>query len=616
MPKLIEITEKYERNGWPSLPRPDLKPPEGWNLSLITAHERIRNHRLSPDGKTVACIKDGESLSDVFILPSEGGWLSRITTNRMAVPYWADEIPQWSPDGQWLAFTLEDHVHIVRATGGIPKKVTATWSGSWSPRWMPDSKSMVVTVERDDADQLILVDTKLTQARFLTTDVLGDHWDAQPSPDGKFVAYVLRRFDDINRLDICILDLATGEHRTLYGQPKTRAWNPRWAPNSKRLVFICQKEGHDDLWLADHDGMEIRQLTQLGKDISCPAWAPNGAKLACCINDNGALNLGTIDPVTGSVEMIFTGQGCYSNPQWDPDGTFLTFEYESPVSSPEIYRLDLGTGKSTALTFSSLPAINAQSLIMPERVTYESRDGLVIPAFLYKPEKSNKAGIVYVHGGPSGQTLFEWDLLVQYLVAKGYTILAPNYRGSTGYGVEFEHKNYGDWGIGDTQDCIAGAQFLAGIGIDTARIAIMGGSYGGYMTICALSRDPEYHFACGISKFGDSNLYSSWAQCSRELRLYTEIFLGHPRDKFKAYLDGSPLYQIENVKKPMLILHGLLDDIVPPESSEEWVEALKKNGKSYEYKTYAGEPHGFLQRKNYSDAVERMERFLDWYLTV
>jgi len=314
--------------------------------------------------------------------------------------------------------------------------------------------------------------------------------------------------------------------------------------------------------------------------------------------------------------MIVSGNGCHSNPQWSLDGSFITYEYESPISAPEIYRLDMADRKSTQLTFTTLPAIAANKLILPEIIRYPSKDGLEIPAFLYKPEKSNKAGIVYVHGGPSGQAMFEWDLLVQYLVAKGYTVLAPNYRGSTGYGVDFEHKNYGDWGGGDTQDCIHGAEFLKKIGVDPSKIAIMGGSYGGYMTICALSRDSEYRFACGITKFGDSNLYSSWAQCSRELRLYTEIFLGHPRDFPNAYREGSPLYQIENIKKPVLILHGLLDDIVPPESSEEWVEALKRHGKQFEYKTYAGEPHGFLQRKNYQDAIERIERFLDWHLMI
>lgn len=616
MAKLIDIQEKYERNGWPSLPRPDIKPPKGWDLNLVSAHERVRNHKLSPDGRMIACIRDGESLSDVFTFPSAGGWLARITTNRTAVPYWADEIPQWSPDGKWLAFSLEEHVHIVPAAGGIPKKITETWTGSWNPRWMTDSKSLIVSVEREDVDQLVLVTPDLIQSRLLTFTLEGDHWDAQPSPDGNAIAYVVRRFDDINRLDICILDLTMNELRIVYGRVKTRAWNPRWSPDGKWLAFISQQDGHDDLWLVKPDGTELSKVTKSGHDISSPAWSPDGKRIACCVNEEGALNLALVNPENGEVDMVKSGNGCHSNPQWAPESDFVTFEYESPISAPEIYRLKMADRKSTQLTFTTLPAIAANNLVMPEIIRYPSKDGLDIPAFLYKPEKSNKAGIVYVHGGPSGQTLYEWDLLVQYLVAKGYTVLAPNYRGSTGYGVDFEHKNYGDWGGGDTQDCIHGAKVLAQTGVDPARIAIMGGSYGGYMTICALSRDPGYHFACGITKFGDSNLYSSWAQCNRELRLYTEIFLGHPREYPNIYMAGSPLHQVENIKKPVLIMHGLLDDIVPPESSEEWVEALKKHGKQFEYKTYAGEPHGFLQRKNYSDALQRIERFLDWHLLI
>ena len=232
-------------------------------------------------------------------------------------------------------------------------------------------------------------------------------------------------------------------------------------------------------------------------------------------------------------------------------------------------------------------------------------------------KKPNHAAILHPHGGPSSLYAAEWDVLAQYLIAKGYTFIAPNYRGSTGFGLAFEHANYGDWGGGDLQDCLHGAKYLGSLpGIDPARLATMGGSYGGYLTACALSCDPEYLFACGIAKYGDANLISSWAQCKRELRLYSEIFLGHPARNRQVYLKGSPIYSVENVKKPVLLLHGLLDDVVPPEASEEWAQALRAHGKTYEYKTYANEPHGFLHRVNQLDAYARIERFLDWYLLV
>jgi len=254
-------------------------------------------------------------------------------------------------------------------------------------------------------------------------------------------------------------------------------------------------------------------------------------------------------------------------------------------------------------------------MVVPETTSYPSFDGLEIPALLYRPNKNNGAGVLWVHGGPNDQNTYIWDIFTQYLTAKGYTVLMPNYRGSTGYGIQFERSNYHDWGGGDMQDCLFGGTFLANQpGVRPGRIAIMGSSHGGYLTNCCLARDPQYRFACGISKFGDSNLLSSWAQCSRLLRLYTQIYLGHPSGYLPTYQRGSPVYDVVNVKKPLLILHGLLDDIVPPEASEEWVQALRQAGKTYEYKTYANEPHGFLHRKNALDAWARIERFLDWYL--
>jgi dipeptidyl aminopeptidase/acylaminoacyl peptidase len=185
----------------------------------------------------------------------------------------------------------------------------------------------------------------------------------------------------------------------------------------------------------------------------------------------------------------------------------------------------------------------------------------------------------------------------------------------TGYGKQFERANYGTWGVDDTKDCLHAAKFLHGMQeIRPESIGIAGGSYGGYMTICSLSRDPEYLYACGVSKYGDSNLVSSWALCEKRLRLYTEIFLGHPAVNTGFYTNGSPISDVSNVQKPVLVLHGLLDTVVPPESSEEWVEALKRHDKVFEYKTYEDEPHGFLRRENLYDVYERMEQFLDWYL--
>jgi len=620
MEKPIKLTEKYERNGWPSVARPDLKPPAGWSISLMTSLERIRSHSLSPDGKTIAFIKDGESLSDVYLIPSNGGWPSRISTERGLVAYWDDEVPQWSPDSKWIAFTMKEHIHIVPASvpiegNGLPKKITDFASSAYTPKWMPDSRGLIVGVEREQADQLLLTDRDGSWPRALTTDAGGDHWDPQPSPDGKYVAFVYRPFDDLNRLDLRVIELAGGKISLVHGLPKVRAWMPRWSPDSQWIGFISQEAGHDDLWLVKPDGSGLRQLTKAGCDFAEFAWAPDGLSLAGTLYRDASVELALVETGTGKRSELRGGLGFHARPNWTPDGLSLTFEFESPIQPPDIYRIEIASRQVTQLTFSTPPALSSLKLVMPEHITYKSFDGLEIPALLFKPAKPNGAAVLHPHGGPSSLYAFEFDILAQYPVAKGYTFIAPNYRGSTGYGVEFEHRNYGDWGKGDLQDCLYGAKYLHGLPwIDPTRIAIMGGSYGGYMTIAALSRDPEYLFACGIAKYGDSNLVSSWAQCCRELRLYTEIFLGHPAKNRQAYLEGSPLHEVKNVQKPVLILHGLLDEVVPPEASEEWVEALRREGKTFEYKTYNDEPHGFLRRDNLGDVYERIERFLDWYL--
>ena len=469
MEKQIKISEKYERNGWPSLLRPDIKPPEGWNLSLITSLERIRSHQLAPDGKALSFIKDTASLSDVYLLPLNGSWPSRISTNRDMVAYWDDEIPQWSPDSKWLAFTLDGHVHVVPSDGGLPKKITDFANGAFVPRWMPDSAHLIVGVTRHEADQLVLTDRAGAWPRALTDSADGDHWDARPSPDGKSIAFLFRPFDDLNRLDICLINLESGQTHTLYGKPKVRTHSPRWSPDGKWIAFICQEAGHDDLWMVRPDGEGLHQVTKLGYDIAQYAFSPNGTRIALTVIRQGSFDLGmwefssTAEQAGGSLSDIRVGMGVHSNPNWSPDGKSITFEYENPILPPDIYKIDVDSKVVTQLTFSQSPAMAKNKLVMPEVISYKSFDGLEIPAFLFKPEKPNGAAVLYPHGGPSSLYTAEWDVLAQYLIAKGYTYIAPNYRGSTGYGVDFEHLNYDDWGMGDTTGLSVRRKILAHI---------------------------------------------------------------------------------------------------------------------------------------------------------
>jgi dipeptidyl aminopeptidase/acylaminoacyl peptidase len=476
---------------------------------------------------------------------------------------------------------------------------------------------------REEQTHLLLTDRSGSWPHQLTSDP-GDDSDARPAPDGSRIVYVHRPFADLHSLEIRLLTISSGESCLLFGEPGQKAWQPRWSRDGRQIAFLSQKSGFNEIWLVNPDGSGLRQLTAAGLDFNYLNWSPGGNWLAASANRQGAFDLVLVSTRDGSLLNLRGGPGSHLHPRWSPDGTFLTFEYTDPCLPPDIYRLELaldGMGRLgppaglTQLTFSNLPALACLNLVIPQPIHYPSYDGLEIHGLIYSPPRPNGAAIVHPHGGPRDQYGYEWDLYVQYLVAKGYTYLAINYRGSTGYGTGFEHANELSWGIGDTQDCLYGARFLAAqVQIDPARIAIMGSSYGGYLTACCLSRDPEHLFACGISLYGDVDLFSSWAQCELTTRLYTEMQIGHPAKNRQVYLAGSPILDVANVQKPVLILHGLEDDVVPPQAAEEWVEALRRAGKTFEYKTYADESHGLLSHANLQDQYQRIERFLDWCL--
>jgi dipeptidyl aminopeptidase/acylaminoacyl peptidase len=331
---------------------------------------------------------------------------------------------------------------------------------------MADGNRLLISVERDDHISILMTDRDGAWPRMLVDDPGGDAWDARVSPDESLIAYVHRPFEDLNRLDLRVAEVETGEIRTLVGAPKKRAWSPRWSPDGSVLAFLSDQPDYNEAWLVRPDGEGARQLTRLGRDVGDISWAPDGRRLAGTVNGGGSFDLAVIDAGSGEAHYLGPTGGAHQRPRWSPDGAWLTVEFENPLRPPDLYRVDVQSGSRTQLTFSNPAALAANALVAPESISYASFDGLEIPAFLFRPEKPNGAVVVYPHGGPSSLYDLSWDILAQYFVARGYTWIAPNYRGSTGYGYEFEHLNYGDWGGGDTQDhrCVSKLLRLRGRG--------------------------------------------------------------------------------------------------------------------------------------------------------
>ncbi len=264
-------------------------------------------------------------------------------------------------------------------------------------------------------------------------------------------------------------------------------------------------------------------------------------------------------------------------------------------------------------------SLRAAPHVTPEDITYASFDGLEIHAFLFRPRQASPAtpvpAVVYPHGGPTSYYGDEWDGHAQYFIDKGYAWLAPNFRGSTGYGREFERRNHDVWGVDDTKDCLAAADFLRTLDwVDGDRLAIFGASYGSYMALLAAADDDKRRFTCAVCKYGDCDIVTSWAQGDRDGVQDLERMMGPPSAARAAYRQGSPVHRLENVEIPLLVAHGEKDERVSPKQSEELVAELRRLDKTFQYVTYPTEGHGLLRAGPQVDFYRRLERFFDWYL--
>jgi dipeptidyl aminopeptidase/acylaminoacyl peptidase len=619
MPEPLSVwIGKDETEGTPSQPRKDLKPPPHWRLEAVAATERPRSLTIGADRGTVAFIQDRDS-SDVWLLDLAGGVPQRLTSGRDPMPYWEDTEPRISPDGTQVAFANQGAVWVVAAAGGPPRKLVAE---AGSPVWL-GSDRLVVSIERDDTSRLAVVDvadpwpSRLGRLDGSGLEPYGDEWGAAVAPDRSAVAFAFTPRHDLLRTEIRVADVATGVVRALTGTPRLADRSPAWSPDGATISYVSERSGWYELHLVGADGGGERRLTRAEADLSEPDWHPDGDRLVAVRCRRNRFDLVTIDAASGDVDVLAEG-GSWGAPHWTADGAVVA-NYEDAATAPQL-RLVRDTGAADVLHAPTPLAVRSAPHRHPQDVTYASFDGLEIPAFLFRPDGASRErpvpAIVYPHGGPTSYYGDEWDGHAQYFLDKGYAWLAINFRGSTGYGREFERLNHGDWGVGDTKDCLAAADYLRTLEwVDGSRLGIFGASYGSYMALLSVTDDPELRFRCAVAKYGDCDILTSWAQGDREGVQDMGRMMAHPSVIPDAYRAGSPVHRLENVQVPLLIAHGELDARVSPRQSEQLVRELRRlGGKTFEYVTYPTEAHGFLRAGPQLHFYRRLERFLDWYL--
>ncbi|MBI3659852.1 alpha/beta fold hydrolase [Candidatus Acetothermia bacterium] len=437
------------------------------------------------------------------------------------------------------------------------------------------------------------------------------------SSDGKTLAFT--RNSDPRYSEGYLLSLENGSEQKLDLPSEARNSLGNFSPDGTKITFETDTKGNSDIGIFD---LKSNTSTWLAndptEDESVGDWSPDGQTIVYVENNEGNFEIKLKPANGGEAKTIALKKGINGAPRWFPDGKKLALTYSGSTQPTNIWTTTLDGTETKQLTFSAPPNVDPSVLVDSALVHYPTFDGKQISAWLYRP-KNVKPGekapaILLIHGGPSAQSLNGWSTQIQFFVNNGYLVLAPNVRGSTGYGKTFEELNDKDWGGGDLKDVIAAREYLIKEGLaDEQHIGITGGSYGGYMTFMALTQYPDL-WAAGVSVVGVVNLETLWKTTTGSLRYYLLSELGKPEENQQLYHDRSPLNFVDRIKAPLLILVGERDPRVPLSEFEQIKQKLEASKIPFESKVYAGEGHGFRKEENRLDSLQRTIEFFDKYL--
>jgi dipeptidyl aminopeptidase/acylaminoacyl peptidase len=585
----------------------------------------VETPQWSPDGSRIAFVSSLGGTTNLWSMPSKGGFPTRLTVSMGDVNFLASRAPLWASTDNYLSYiskkTGTDEVWLWPTDGSEEIQLTHLGGLIHSMAWSPDGQSVAVACNRNGAYEIYRVDVPSGEAHRLTE---GPLYAVNPvfTPDGKHIAYV--RLDDTwEDHDVMIITRDGKDSRVVavdtdffdYTYGKTFG-TPNVSADNKTVVFRSQRNGHTNIWTAPIDGGEPAALAPEEAEQDNAVWSPSGRQVAFTSNNNGTLEIRVSDAGNGGSRAIFSpGIGVCSNLQWSPDGTAIAFRYGTPTTPADIWTVSLKDGHASQLTDASPGGGLTERLMKPEKVAFKSFDGLTIHGYLYSPsDKSQKyPGLLYIHGGPTNQFYDDLQVNVQYLVQRGYVVLLPNIRGSSGYGKVFEEANDKDWGGGDLKDAIAGRDYLKGLKyVDAENIGIMGRSYGGILSMCAISFAPgAFQAAVPISGYGD------WPSLQAEMELRHNKMQVHEFGSFEensdVWYDCSPFYKIENATTPTFVLHGEGKD-PSSDASRLFAVEMKRLYKTVEYKVYHNDGYYVDAPANVRQLLLDVADFLDRYL--
>ena len=599
---------------------------QSFSIEKLYMTRIIGGSAWSTDGKQVAFISNISGRNNVWLVSAEGGWPTQLTISDQR-----QSQPAWSPDGNWIAYTSDhdgdeqwDIFLVSPKTGEVTNLTTSPESAEVEPAWSPDSKQLAyATKPKTGASyEIEMVDIATRHVTRLTKDTPKELSNSGPifSHDGKFVAYTQSHAGGKDS-NIFVVDLATGHSTNL--TPHDGIHNYFAAdvsPDGKTILITSDaRNGYDNVGLLDIAGKRIDWLTDEKWEVEAGSFAPDGKSLTWTANVDGIAGIYSYDLSSKHAEALPIERGMNSlggNPTpYTRDGAKLLYYHNGAKAPGDLWVYDTATKQSRQITHSLVGGVRSADMVEPYLVHYPSRDGKwTISAFAYVPNNIQRnakfPAIVYIHGGPASQSVDSFNRFIQYIVNQGYVVIAPNYRGSTGYGKTFTDANMGDAGGQELNDVLDAAEWIKKSGfVDPKKLIVMGGSYGGYLSMMAVTKAPEM-WAAGVPIVPFVNWMTELANEDPSLREYDLATMGDPVKNKALYDDRSPINFVDQIKAPLLLLAGGNDPRCPAEESQQVADAIKKHGGVAQLKIYQDEGHGFSRVENQIDAYQRVSDFL------
>ncbi|MGB8061767.1 MAG: S9 family peptidase [Candidatus Sulfotelmatobacter sp.] len=600
--------------------------PRSLTIEKLYMTRQIGRSTWSADGKSVAFISNMSGRNNLWIVPAEGGFPVQLTVSDQR-----QTAPGWSPDGKWIAYQSDydgdeqwDIFLVSPQTGKVVNLTQTREIAELNPTWSPDGRYLAYEVKpkTSAAYEIDVYDMVMREVKHVTTDTPQDKGNFNPiwSKDGKYIVYTQSQAKGTDS-DIFIADVATGKSTLLTPHVNEQLYLANdISPDGKRVLITSNAaNGYENVGLLDTTKKKITWLTKDKWEIRGHEFSPDGKHLTFTANVDGNEDIYLHDLATGKSTALAIAKGVNEpvggHSAFSADGSRLLYIHNGATAPSDLWIYHVASGKTQQITHSLIAGVRSEDMVEPYLVHYPSRDGRwTISAFLYVPfnmaRNGQNAAIIYIHGGPTSQSMNSFNRFVQFAANQGYMVLAPNYRGSTGYGKEFQLANLFDMGGGDLQDVLAGVDWIKQTGhLDPKKMAVMGASYGGYLSMMAVTKAPEV-WAAGVPIVPFVNWFTEIANEDPELRQSDLATMGDPIRNKKLYEERSPINFIDQIKAPLLLLAGGHDPRCPKSETQQVVDAIRKRGGTVDSKIYENEGHGFARVENQIDAYKRVADFL------